>query len=323
MRVFITGADGFIGSHLAERWAQSGAAVTALVQYNSMGSHGCLAGSLYEKDIEFCAGDIRDLGQMETLINEGHAPFDLVFHLAALISVPYSSEAPQSFIDTNVTGTLNILGASRNAGKIIHTSTSEVYGSSQTAMMDETHPIVPQSAYAASKVGADALVQAAWRQGLPVTTIRPFNTYGPRQSERALIGSVVRQTLDPKCNRVTVGSVVPIRDWTYISDMIWAFTAVAAHGKVGEVYNAASGQALSVQQMIQAVFDKAAPKVVSSDEERIRPDLMEVDELVGDAGKLHRISGWEPKCSLGTGLRHTMDWWSRGIEGLSEVRYAV
>ena len=299
MRAFVTGADGFIGSHLVEALRDRGDEVTGLAWYNARDSFGWMDDI---EGIHRVRGDVRDAARMRELI-AGH---DIVFHLAALISIPYSYEAPQSYVDTNVTGTLSVLDAClRVDARLVHTSTSEVYGTAQYTPMDEAHPIRPQSPYAASKVAADALVRSfVLSYGMEAVTLRPFNTYGPRQSRRAVIASMCAQAAAG--NDIVLGDNRPKRDWTYVSDTVNAF--LAASGLVGGVYNAGSGEMFSVGALAICFTDHMIRKRGPE-----RPAASEVWELCADATALHEATGWEAKISLADGVNETLDWW-RGRE---------
>ena len=308
MRVFVTGADGFIGSHLCEALRDAGHDVTGLAFYNSFDSFGWLD----EVDgVAKIRGDVRDAEQIRKLIN-GH---EVVFHLAALISVPHSYDAPRAFIDTNVTGTLNVLLAARDAGaKIVHTSTSEVYGTAQYTPQDETHPIKPQSPYAASKVAADALVRSfVLSYGMSAVILRPFNTYGPRQSERAVIGSICRQMADPRCSGyVEVGHTESARDFMYITDTVAAFLAVMP---LDGVFNAATGVCTKIEDLLGTVL-----RVHSVT--RQRPDGSEVHRLIGDASALAKATGWQAAVNIEDGFARTLNWW-RSRSYRKDIAYVV
>lgn len=317
-RALVTGADGFIGSHLCEALRDRGDEVTGLALYNSFDSFGWLD---EVEGVQKVRGDVRDAAQMRELI-AGH---DLVFHLAALISVPYSYQAPQSFIDTNVTGTLNVLEACRAAdAKLVHTSTSEVYGSAQYTPMDEQHPICPQSPYAASKVAADALVRSYNLSfGLPCVILRPFNTYGPRQSERAVVATIIRQALDPACHAIKLGKLNAFRDLTYVGDMVRAFIAVSEINEF-DVFNAGTGDGLVIVDLARVICDaiqsfllrrgqalcrEPGDKPVLSENVRLRPEASEVIRLQADAHRLTAATGWKPRRPMNKGLDPTIAWW--------------
>lgn len=297
MKAFVTGADGFIGSHLCELLRDEGYSVTGLAHYNSFDSFGWLDEI---EGVEKVLGDVRDTENMLRLIH-GH---EIVFHLAALIAIPDSYDRPRSYVDTNVTGTLNVLMAARaTAAKVVHTSTSEVYGTAQYTPMDEKHLLNPQSPYAASKAAADALANSfRLSYGLPIVTLRPFNTYGPRQSERAVIARIIRQELDPDQKSIVLGNLSPERDFTYVTDTARAF--LAASRLDSGLFNAGSGKAISIQKLA----DKVATKPIKSTSDRYRPAASEVDRLQCDAAALVTAADWRPTVSLDEGLLRTMAW---------------
>jgi len=324
-RVFVTGADGFIGSHLVETLVDQGAKVTALAQYNSFGTLGWiedLSEDILSK-VRVERGDIRDPGQMRSLI-DGH---EIVFHLAALISVPFSFDAPQSYVDANVTGTLNVLQAAREACVLctVCTSTSEVYGTAQVTPITEQHPLHAQSPYAASKIAADMIAQSfALTYDQPVFILRPFNTFGPRQSERAVIPTIIRQALDPACDAIHIGDPTPRRDFNFVTDIAHAFLHAGNHAgstgagdvglSVGVPYNAGSGTAVSIGDVVGYVQDiTGANKPVVWDKERVRPANSEVFELLAGAEYFRTESGWEPQVTFREGLSKTVDWWREQI----------
>jgi NAD dependent epimerase/dehydratase len=312
-KVLVTGADGFIGSHLAEALVGRGAEVTALCLYNSFDSHGWLDDipAATRGRMRRVRGDVRDGGFVRRLV-QGH---EIVFHLAALIAIPYSYDAPHSYVDTNVVGTLNVLEAAREAGvrRVIHTSTSEVYGSAITMPITEAHPLQGQSPYSASKIGADMMAEAFARSfELPVAILRPFNAFGPRQSERAVIPTVIRQVLDPACPAVEVGDVSTVRDFTFVEDTAAAFLAIGAAPGIafGRPYNAGSGKAVTVGEMIDLVGELAGcGKPVHQDAGRMRPEKSEVRALLADSTRLAEDAGWRPRTSLRDGLARTIEWW--------------
>ncbi len=315
-RVFVTGADGFIGSHLVEELVRSGASVRALVYYNSFGYHGWLDDLPAEvaNATEIVTGDVRDAGQMQRYL----AGSDVVFHLAALIAIPYSYEAPRSYVQTNVDGTLNVLEACRAAGvgRLVHTSTSEVFGTARRVPIDEDHPRTGQSPYAATKIAADALVQSyhlTW--GLPAVILRPFNTYGPRQSARAIIPTVASQIAAGR-SEIEVGSTIPTRDFLFVRDTAAAFAAVGlAEGVEGHDFNAGSGTEISIGALIERIAALMGVTVeIRQTQERIRPEGSEVLRLLADSSRLRERTGWTPRCSLDEGLFRTIEWIRRHLD---------
>lgn len=316
-RVLVTGADGFIGSHLVEALDADGTTVTAMIQYNSFGSQGWIddlpAKTRSKLVVE--AGDIRDPYFVDNVV----AGQDFVFHLAALIAIPFSYRAPQSYVEVNVSGTLNVLEACRkhSVRRMIHTSTSEVYGTAQFTPITESHPLQGQSPYSASKIGADHMAEAYWRSfETPVVILRPFNTFGPRQSERAVIPTVIRQFLDPTCDTVQIGDTTPIRDFNFVGDIANAFTAVAAADTIvlGTTYNAGSGESISIGDMIETVRTRTGSnKPLIEDKARQRPPNSEVFELLADASRIKRATSWRAETGFENGLQRTIDWWGRQI----------
>ncbi|HEV3404625.1 MAG TPA: SDR family NAD(P)-dependent oxidoreductase [Gaiellaceae bacterium] len=306
-RVLVTGAGGFIGSQLCERLVELGAEVRALVEYNSLGSFGWLDESPARGELDAVLGDVRDPDAVRRLA-EG---VETLFHLAALIAIPYSYEAPHSYVVTNVLGTLNVLRGAREAGvgMVVHTSTSEVYGTARSVPIDETHPLQAQSPYAASKIGADQMA-LAWHGsfGTPVTIIRPFNTYGPRQSARAVIPTIITQLLAG--DTLALGNLTPTRDFTYVADTVEAFVRIGdCPAAVGRVVNIGSGRELSIGELverIEALLGRRAP--VEREEERVRPPASEVERLCADARLAGELFGWEPQVSLDEGLAATAEW---------------
>lgn len=312
LKVLVTGADGFIGSHLVEKLLEDGHEVKAMVHYNAFHSRGWLdtLPSDKLKQIEIIAGDVRDPHGMKAAMKGA----EVVHHLAALIGIPYSYHSPDSYIDTNVKGTLNVLQSARDCDvqRLLVTSTSEVYGSAQTLPMEESHPLHAQSPYAASKTGADALALSFHRSfGLPLTIVRPFNTYGPRQSARAVIPAIIIQLLSGK-RGISLGSVHPVRDWVYVSDVANAFALLAdSPAAVGQEVNVATGHSLSVGQLAERLIQMLnLEAVLSTDQQRLRPSASEVERLQGSAAKLQSLTGWAPSVSLEEGLQRTIDWFS-------------
>lgn len=291
MRLLVTGACGFIGSHLTQALLARGYEVRALDLYNSFESHGWLEGIKHE-NLEVVLGDVRDGAN----VRQHMAGCDGVIHLAALIAIPYSYTAPESYIQTNVIGTLNVLQAARelNVEKIVCMSTSEVYGSAQFTPMDEGHPLVAQSPYAASKIAADQLALSFYRSfGLPVTIARAFNTYGPRQSTRAVISSIIAQMP----GKVSVGSLTPRRDFTHVSDTVEGIIACYERGVNGEVYNLGTGRDVSIKELLDILGAD-----YEQQEDRMRPELSEVTRLCCDASKANDYLDWKPKVTLENGL---------------------
>jgi len=306
--ILITGADGFIGSHLTQMVLNSGAKVRALVQYNSFNSWGWLDSIDEKNDIEIISGDIRD----PFLCKEITKNIDIVFHLAALIAIPYSYIAPQSYIQTNVTGTLNMLQASldNEVKKFIHTSTSEVYGTAQYVPIDENHPLQAQSPYSASKIGADAIAMSYFNAfNLDVVIARPFNTYGPRQSARAVIPTIITQIANG-IKTIKLGDTSPTRDFNYVKDTCLGFIEIAkSENTKGEVINIGSNSEISVQNtldIIKRLMDSDVDFITEN--KRIRPQNSEVFRLVCDNTKIKNLTNFEPKYSLELGLQESIDW---------------
>jgi NAD dependent epimerase/dehydratase len=312
-KVVVTGADGFIGSHVVEELIAAGAEVTALAAYNSFDSVGWLGALSTDlaANVKIIRGDVRDSAFMMRVI----AGNDICFHLAALIAIPYSYAAAHSYVDTNVVGTLNVLEAVRAHGvsRLVHTSTSEVYGSALVEPMDEQHPLQGQSPYSASKIGADMMAQAYARSfDTPVVTLRPFNTFGPRQSERAVIPTIIRQALDPNCDRIRLGDLTPRRDFTFVIDTARAFLALGAASKVayGTAYNSGTGRAVTVEDAVNAVRAICGSnKPVITEIGRIRPEHSEVRALIADPHSLYLATGWRAAHSLAQGLSLSIEWW--------------
>jgi UDP-glucose 4-epimerase len=315
LNVLVTGADGFIGSHLTEMLVRAGANVTALALYNSFDSHGWLDDLPREirEELRLVRGDVRD----GAFIGSTVAGHDVVFHLAALIAIPHSYVAAQSYVDTNVVGTLNVLEAARVHGvqRVVHTSTSEVYGTAIVTPIDESHPLQGQSPYSASKIGADMMAEAFARSyDLPVVILRPFNTYGPRQSERAVIPTVIRQVLDDNAKKIRIGDLTPRRDFTFVEDTAAVFLTVGIDDRIafGTPYNAGSGRSVTVSEVIDLVQSIAGTdKPIEQDAMRVRPINSEVRVLLADASRLTAATGWFPQVALRDGLDQTVGWWRR------------
>lgn len=314
-KTLVTGAGGFIGSHLCETLLELGADVTAMVHYNSRGDWGNLEFLSLEsrQALRLISGNIEDSGFMSRHIKGQH----VVFHLAALIAIPYSYTAPLSYVHTNIEGTINVLEAARDYDieKIIHTSTSETYGTAIYTPIDETHPLQGQSPYSASKIGADKLAESYYRSfNLPVATIRPFNTYGPRQSTRAVITTIITQALTQ--NEIRLGSLDPVRDVNFVKDTAAGFVKVAESPKsIGEVINVGSGKGYTIQELVTTILQimKVEKKIVL-DEDRLRPENSEVFKLICDNTKSKNLTGWQPRYSLEEGIRETIDFISNHMD---------
>ena len=312
-RVLVTGADGFIGSHVLDALLDAGAQVTALAQYTSFGTAGWLdrLDLARRAAVDIRHGDVRDSGYIRDLV-AGH---DVVMHLAALIAIPFSYVAPRSYIDVNILGTLNLLEACRRHAtpRLIHTSTSEVYGTARYTPIDEAHPLQGQSPYSASKIGADHLVESFVRSfDVPAVILRPFNTFGPRQSERAVIPTIIRQALDPDCDAIRLGALTVVRDFNYVRDTARAFCLAATADSLepGVPYNVATGVAVTVGDVVDRVRCFAdSDKPVLHDAKRERPAKSEVVELLGDSQRFRAATGWSPTIGLDDGLQETIVWW--------------
>ena len=315
-KILVTGAEGFIGSHLTERLVELGAEVTALAQYNSFNNWGWI--DTFDKNmknsIKVVTGDIREYDGIKRIVKGN----DVVFHLAALIAIPYSYLSPMAYVRTNVEGTTNVLEACREyeVQKIVHTSTSETYGTALYVPIDEKHPMQGQSPYSASKIGADKIAESFYKSfNLPVATIRPFNTYGPRQSARAVIPTIISQVLSGK-TEIKLGDLSPTRDFSYVKDTAEAFIKIAESDKtIGEVINAGSNYEISVGDTIELIIKLIGKEVkVIRDEERIRPQNSEVNRLWADNTKIKELTGWSPKFTLEEGLKETIDWMKDNLQ---------
>ncbi len=312
-KVLVTGADGFIGSHLTEALVNCGARVTALTLYNSFDSHGWLdeIPEATKGRLDLVRGDVRDAAFISRVV-PGQ---DIIFHLAALIAIPHSYAAAQTYVETNILGTLNVLEAARQSGteRIVHTSTSEVYGTALKMPISEEHPLQGQSPYSASKIGADMMSEAFARSfGLPVVTLRPFNTFGPRQSERAIIPTLIRQALDPNCDAIRVGDTTPVRDLTFVEDTVAAFLMAGSSPDLefGRAYNAGSQHGVTVADLIDLVLElSGTSKPVVQEGVRMRPANSEVRALLADCSRFAAVTGWQPRTGLREGIGRTTEWW--------------
>ncbi len=323
-RVLVTGAGGFIGSHLSESLARAGAEVRAFVRYNSRGDAGLLRQLPGEvvRELDIVAGDLRDTAAIERAV----AGCDVVFHLGAIISIPYSYRHPMETAETNFMGTMAVLLACRGqgVGRLVHTSTSEVYGTAQFTPMNESHPLQGQSPYSASKIGADKLVESFYRAyNLPAVTVRPFNTYGPRQSARAVIPTIITQALTGDCIRL--GSLDTRRDFTYVRDTVEGFLRAAVATDVeGQEINLGTGADIAIGELAERVVALVGrPVEIVTEAERLRPEKSEVLRLLSDNGLARRALGWEPAWSLEEGLRETVAWIGDHLDFYQVGRYEV
>ncbi len=324
-KIFITGADGFIGSHLAEELVKKGAEVRALVQYNSQKTVGNL--EFVPKELfgrmEIVYGDVLDPDLMKKYI-EG---CEIVFHLAALIAIPYSYLAPEAYVQTNILGTLHILQAGRinGAKKILHTSTSEVYGTALYTPIDEKHPLQAQSPYSATKIGADKMAESFYKSfNVPVATVRPFNTYGPRQSDRAIIPTIISQIVAGK-KEITLGSLSPIRDFLYVKDTANGYIKIAESDKtVGETINIGTGRGIKIGDLAHLIMKLTGQEVkLISKDERIRPEKSEVGQLLCNYDKAKAMAGWTPSFSLEDGLKETIEFVRTNIKRYQPDAYNI
>jgi NAD dependent epimerase/dehydratase len=309
-KILVTGADGFIGSHLTERLVDLGLDVRAFVYYNSFNSWGWIDSFPKDrkKNLEIFAGDIRDPNGVRTAMKD----VDVVFHLAALIAIPFSYHSPDSYVDTNVKGTLNVVQAARdlNTKRVLVTSTSEVYGTAQYVPIDEKHPRQPQSPYSASKIGADCIAESFYRSfNLPVTIVRPFNTFGPRQSARAVIPTIITQLLSGE-TKIKLGDTTPTRDLLFVKDTVEGFIAIANSEKlIGDDVNIATQSEITVAALAQGLINQINPEAtIITDDNRLRPEKSEVFRLFGSNQKLMSLTDWKPKFTLEKGLEETIAW---------------
>ncbi|MDL2293702.1 NAD-dependent 4,6-dehydratase LegB [Ruminococcaceae bacterium OttesenSCG-928-D13] len=309
-KVLVTGADGFIGSHLTEALVARGDKVKALCNYNSFGSWGWLDSlePAVKNEIDVMLGDVRDPHGMYVAVQGA----EVVYHLAALIAIPFSYHSPDSYVDTNIKGTLNVLNAAREHGtaRVLVTSTSEVYGTAKYVPIDEDHPYQGQSPYSATKIAADRLAESFFRSfALPVTIVRPFNTYGPRQSARAVIPTVITQLLSG-AGKIRLGSLHPTRDFNYVKDTAAGFLAIAdCEEAIGQELNIATGREISIGQLAEELIRQINPQAeIVCDADRLRPPKSEVERLLGTAEKLHALTGWQPAHSFEAGIAETIAW---------------
>lgn len=318
-KVLVTGADGFIGSHLTEALYKEGYEVRALSLYNSFNNWGWLEDASCKEQLEIISGDIRDPFYCEEILSD----IDIVFHLAALIAIPYSYQSPQSYIDTNIQGTLNICEASlkNKVSRVIHTSTSEVYGTANYVPIDELHPLQAQSPYSATKIGADAIAMSFFNAfDLPLSIVRPFNTYGPRQSARAVIPSIIIQIANGS-KEIKLGDTTPTRDFNYVEDTCRGFLQIANSDQaIGEVINVGSNSEISILDTVNLIKELMNSDVkFIVDEERIRPDKSEVYRLWCDNTKINKLTGFKPEVSIEEGLTRTINWLKQS-ENLSKYK---
>jgi NAD dependent epimerase/dehydratase len=323
-KVLVTGADGFIGSHLVEHLLDEGNSVRAFVLYNSFNSYGWLDTLTKEKlkKIEFFTGDVRDPNGVRVAM-EG---MDVVYHLAALIAIPYSYHSPDNYVDVNIKGTLNVLQAARllKTERVLITSTSEVYGTAHYVPIDEKHPFQGQSPYSATKIGADRMAESFYRSfNMPVTIVRPFNTYGPRQSARAVIPTIITQLLNGS-TELKLGDTSPTRDLLYVNDTVRGFTAIAKSNKtIGEEINIATQEEISIGDLAQKLIDLINPKArIISDEQRVRPKNSEVFRLLGSNAKIKSLTEWNASFNLDEGLKKTIDWFMQS-ENLKKYKHKI
>lgn len=323
-KVLVTGAEGFIGSALVDMLVDSGAEVRAFVHYKPYAEKGNLARYLAPgSPVEMIAGDVRDAGRVMDAV----AGCDTVFHLAALIGIPYSYDSPGAYVQTNVVGTENVAEACRRHAvrRLVHTSTSEVYGTARTAPIGEDHPLQPQSPYSASKIGADMMALSHWHAfELPVTVVRPFNTYGPRQSARAVIPTILAQ-LHSGARQIKLGSLTPTRDFTFVTDTAAGFLAMADCDRaLGQVINLGSGREISIGALAEALIAASGRDAeVVVDAERLRPSGSEVERLLSDNSRAREWASWEPRVSLKEGLERTSAWVAGNLELFRADRYQV
>ena len=322
--VLVTGAGGFIGSHLVERLVRDGHRVRAFVHYNSRNDWGNLEfiSQAVKREVEVVTGDIAD----PFSVRSATKGVQVVYHLSSLIAIPYSYVAPQSYVQTNVQGAMNVLQAARDegVGRVVHTSTSECYGTAQYVPIDERHPLQGQSPYSASKIGADMLAESYWRSfGLPVATIRPFNTFGPRQSARAVIPTIIAQAL--RGGPIKLGALSPTRDMNYVDNTVDGFLAVGTHpAAVGQVINVGSGREISIRDLALVIVGlMGSSSDVVEDDQRIRPANSEVERLLCGNAKAKDLLGWTPTVDLEEGLRRSIDWFRQHLDRYKADLYNI
>lgn len=323
-QVLVTGAGGFIGSHLTEALVQAGAKVRVFIRYNSRDGRGNLEDleSEVREGIEIIAGDLRDADVIERSVKG----CDVIFHLGALVGIPYSYQNPREVVETNVLGTFNVLTAARDHGveRIVHTSSSEVYGSARYVPIDESHPLQGQSPYSASKIGADKLAESFYASyDLPVVTVRPFNCYGPRQSARAVIPTLISQAL--ACREIRLGNTETLRDFTFVKDTVNGFMKAAQKPEaLGKAINVGTGQEISIGDLARAVIQTlGSPAKLVVDEVRVRPSQSEVTRLLADNRLAKEILGWEPHVSLAEGIERTMAWIAANLDRFHLGEYQI
>ena len=324
-KVLVTGADGFIGSHLTESLLERGCEVKAFAFYNSFNTWGWLDSfpKDKQKEIEVFTGDIRDPNG----VREAMKGVDAVFHLAALIAIPFSYHSPDSYVDTNIKGTLNVLQAARNlgTGRVLVTSTSEVYGTAQYVPIDEKHPYQGQSPYSATKIGADRLAESFYRSfQMPISIVRPFNTFGPRQSARAVIPTIISQLLAGK-EEIQLGSLTPTRDFNYVKDTAAGFIAIAESGKtIGEEITIATQQEISIGDLAKEIISQINPKAkVVCDEQRLRPEKSEVNRLLGSNQKIKELTDWKQQYTFAQGIAETIAWMRENLNAYKTDIYNI
>lgn len=321
-KVLVTGAGGFVGSHLAERLVQSGARVRALVHYNALGLRGWLDQSPHRREMEIVSGDICDRDSVRNAAKDS----EIIFHLAALIAIPYSYHAPASYVRTNIEGTLNVLQAARELGvqRMIHTSTSEVYGTARYVPIDESHPLQGQSPYSASKIGADKIAESFHLSfGVPLVTVRPFNTFGPRQSARAVIPTIITQCLNKR--EVRLGNLTPTRDLNYVDNTVDGFLCAASEkAAIGRTINLGTGREISIGDLANLIAGlMGCDLTIQSEDQRLRPEKSEVERLLANSALAADLLKWRPQVSLEEGLTRTIEWIGNNAEKYRSDAYVL